>query len=308
MKSIKLKIPATSANLGPGFDVLGVALSFYNEIYLEVDGLSSTIRSKPRLEVLLEGEGSDTLARDASNLTVKSALAYFASVGKRPLRMKLWMNNRIPLSRGMGSSAAASLGGYLAAALLSGEADGNERALAMAIDTEGHPDNVVPALRGGFCISGIGDREIRHLRFDMPEELQAVVCVPERPLPTAKARAVVPKTFSRADTVFTANRVAFLIGALVQKKFDWLGFAMQDVVHQPYRAKLLPGLMPVIESARKAGAYGAALSGAGSCMLAIAPKGRGEAIGEAMCRRFETYRVKSDWMVLEFDNRGATIL
>jgi len=306
-KKITVQVPATSANLGPGFDVLGVALKLYNDVVLETDSQSwKSVKSSLSLQVHIEGDGAHTLPRDGSDLVMRAAFRVFAKARRWPTTLRAHLVNRIPLSRGLGSSSAAIVSGVCAANALVGRPLSQEQLLDLATEMEGHPDNVVPAMLGGFCLSAIVNRQVRFLKFSAPAGLKAVICSPEKPLSTRAARGVVPQRFTRADTVFTSSHVAFLVGALAQKRYDLLGFAMDDVLHQPARARLIPGLMKAIAAARKAGAYGAALSGAGTTAIALTPGGAvARRVGIAMRNAFRSAGMPSRAQALEFDNKGV---
>jgi homoserine kinase len=308
-KKVTIHIPATSANLGPGFDVLGMALRLYNDVSFTAGPKSFTpFRHTPQVTVEIEGEGAESLPRDLSNLVVRAAFKVFERAKKWPQDLRVRLVNRIPLSRGLGSSSAASLGGVCAANALIGRPLPDAALLDLAVGMEGHPDNVVPAMVGGFCVSGIIDHEVRYLKFPVPSALRAVVCSPEKPLPTQEARRVLPSRVPFSAAVFTSSRVAFLLGAILQKRYEWLSFAMEDVLHQPSRAGLIPGLNEAIREARKAGAYGAALSGAGSSVIAFSKPGRAaRQIGHAMCKAFAGHGVASRFQELVLENRGIRI-
>jgi len=308
-KKITVHIPATSANLGPGFDVLGVALHLYNEVSLSADphGFSHSPLT-PRLAVDIEGEGTAVLPRNQTNLVVRAAYRVFEKARRWPKELHVKLVNRIPLSRGLGSSSAAALGGICAANALVGKPLVDETLLEMAVAMEGHPDNVVPAMMGGFCISGIIDHEVRYLKFPAPTALRAVLCSPDRPLETQEARRVLPSRVPFTAAVFTSSRVAFFIGAVLQKRYEWLSFAMEDVLHQPSRASLIPGLNAAIREAKTAGACGAALSGAGSSVIAFSkPGATASRIGHAMQKAFAAHHVSSRFQVLALENKGIKI-
>ncbi len=307
-KKVVVQVPATSANLGPGFDVLGMALSLYNEVHLETDDTNfSTFRQTPTTSVTIEGEGAGRLPTDSTNLVLQMALKVFDKAKRWPRGMiRLKCVNRIPLTRGLGSSSAAIIGGLCAANALTGGRLPLSVLLEMAVSVEGHSDNVVPAMVGGLCVTGVVKEEIRYLRMPMPQELRAVVCSPDRPLETKEARRVLPSRIPFSAAVFTSSRVAFLLGALQQKRYDWLDFAMEDVLHQPARARLLPGLRDAIAEARKAGAYGAALSGAGSSVIALVKPGLlTKKVGHAMQKAFTAKGVTSTFQELTPDNKGV---
>ena len=218
------------------------------------------------------------------------------------------MVNRIPLSRGLGSSSAATLGGICAANTLVGNLLRPQALLDLAVQMEGHPDNIVPAYVGGFCVSGVIENETKYLKFPVPGGLKAVVCSPEKPLETREARRVLASRIPFTAAVFTSSRVAFLLGAMLQKKYDWLSFAMDDVLHQAPRARLIPGLADAISEAKKAGAYGAALSGAGSSVIAFVKPGPAvKRVGQAMQKAFSARGVHSLVRELTLENKGVRI-
>ncbi len=306
VKKITVSVPATSANLGPGFDVLGVAVSLYNEVTFEaVMAPPQALVKKPVLQMTIEGEGAADIPRDASNLVIRSAYRVFERVRQWPSQLKVRMRNRIPLARGLGSSSATTIAGLAAANRLCGEPLPEQALLDLAVGIEGHPDNVVPALVGGFCVSGMIDKRTRYLKFKAPKDLRAVVCVPEKQIATSEARRVLPSRIPLSAAVFTSSHAMFLLGSILQKQYEWLGFAMDDVLHQPARASLLPGFNEVLVQAKKAGAYGAALSGAGSCVLALTKPGATvKVVGEAMQKRFAAHGIASKWINLTLEDKG----
>lgn len=292
------RVPATTSNLGPGFDALGMALSLYNELELEWrPGDAPAV-------VEIEGEGASTLPKDESNEIVRVLRECAGLWGS----IRLSARNRIPIARGLGSSAAARLGALLAARASFGEVSRPEDDLILdrACALEGHPDNVVPALLGGVRLSlRDGDRLV-HVKLREPKDLAVVVCVPDFELSTEKARKVLPEKVARADAVFTSARVGLLVYAFENRRWPLLKTAMQDVLHQPYRRPLVPGLRHVIEGAEAAGAYGAALSGAGPSVLAFSPPAKAQRVGRAMQKAFLKWRAESRILVLDVDTKGAT--
>ncbi|MEW6080921.1 MAG: aspartate kinase [Bacillota bacterium] len=262
---VRVKVPATTANLGPGFDVLGMALELYN--YLEVE------KAPAGLEIAIEGEGAGTLPRDSSNLVVRAMDTVFERVGKRPRGMRIWLKNHIPLARGLGSSAAAVVAGLVGANLLLGEPLDKGDLLDMAVSIEGHPDNVTPALFGGLVVCLPDSKSLRYVRIPVPAAVRVLVAVPDMTLPTREARGVLPAQVSMADAVFNVGRAACLVGAILTRNRSMLGVAMQDRLHQPYRRALVPGMADAMEGALRAGALGVALSGAGPSLLAFVQEG-----------------------------------
>lgn len=261
MRPVRVKAPATTANLGSGFDAVGMALDLYNEVELG---------ESDRTVITVDGEGSDTLPCDTSNLVYRSIerVASFAGLTVPALCVKC--TNRVPLARGMGSSAAAIVAGMVAAnAALEANLTAEE-ILGLAVEVEGHPDNVAPALYGGVvvtCTEGV--QGIRSVVLEAPDDLVAAIAIPSFRLSTAKARAVFPETVPHCDAVFNLGRAALLIASLQQRKYDLLSASMADRLHQPYRAPLVPGFGEVIQAAINAGALGAAMSGAGPSVIAL---------------------------------------
>ena len=307
-KKVSVHVPATSANLGPGFDVLGVALALYNEVHLETDEAHfSSFRQTPQTTVMVEGEGAHLLPRDHSNVILQAAFKVFEKAKRWPKgALRLRTVNRIPLTRGLGSSSAAIVGGLCAANALTGGRLPLSVLIETAVGMEGHPDNVVPAFVGGLCVAGVVKEETRYLRFPAPPDLRAVVCSPDRPLQTHEARRVLPSRIPFTAAVFTSSRVAFLLGAFLQKRYDWLDFAMEDVLHQPARARLVPGMRISILEAKRTGAYGAALSGAGSSVIAfVKPGPTAKKVGLAMQKAFASRGVASHFQDLALENRGV---
>lgn len=257
---VRVEVPATSANLGPGFDCLGLALDICNMVEIEE-------APGGRVKVEIAGEGAGDLAADAANLVATAAERVFSAAGRRPAGFHLRLENAIPVARGLGSSSAAIVGGMVAANALLGAPLSNDEILQLAFELEGHPDNVAPALLGGLTVACVSGSRALALRLDPPAGLPLAVLVPERPLATAEARRVLPTEIPRADAIFNVQRACLLLAALGDGRTDLLAEALQDRLHQPYRAALLPGLAEVLAAARRPGLLGACLSGSGSSVL-----------------------------------------
>jgi homoserine kinase len=300
---ITVRVPATSANLGPGFDALGLALRLYNTL---------TIEPAPSPQIEIDGEGATTLPRDPSHLAYQAAMAVVARVGDAddrgheatPLRaFRLRQHNRIPLARGLGSSAAAIVGGAVAAnALLGGPLD-QQTLLDLATEIEGHPDNVAPALVGGLVVCTRSAAGVRWMRL-APPSLKVVLAVPDYLVSTDEARRRLPARVPFPDAIFNVTRAALLVAALTGGRPDLLDEATQDRLHQPYREQLVPGLSEVFSAARRAGAYGVALSGSGPAVLAF---GDAPGIGPAMARAFEATGAECRILHAEFDVDGTVV-
>jgi len=293
---VRVRVPATSANLGPGFDALGLALALYNEV---------TIEEADRVSVAVEGEGSGRLDAGVKNVVARGAALAFEIAGRAFPGARLHCVNRIPLSRGLGSSAAAWVGGLLAGNALMGEPLDRDGLLAAATRAEGHPDNVAAALLGGLTVSCVDGARVTAVSLPVPREIEWVVLLPETESSTREARAVLPESVPRADAIFNVQRVSLLLAALGAGRADLLELAMQDRLHQPYRLRLFPWMDAVAAAGRGAGALGCALSGAGPSMLAaVRPRG-GESVARAMEEALRAAGIAGRALHLPVDPGGA---
>ncbi len=301
MKRARVRVPASTANLGSGFDTLGMALTLYNEVELTEEGEG--------LQLVVDGEGKAALEKaGAQNLVVRAIQATLEDLGFRLPGLKVCQINRIPLRRGLGSSAAACLGGIAAAARLAGVELSTDEILARALPFEGHPDNIAPALMGGLTASAIVEGRVVSARVPVPERLRAVVVIPSLEMTTKRAREVLPKQVPFQDAVFNLTRLALLLAGLATDRLDLLAAGSEDRLHQPYRAGLLPGMEAIIEEGRRAGALAAFLSGAGSSLLALV-SGDGEEIGRRMSERWQReFGIENNVRLLEIDRHGLTYL
>jgi homoserine kinase len=273
-RQVRVRVPASTANLGPGFDALGMALGLYNEIAVELAGTG--------LGLEVEGEGAEKLqSLGGRNLVARSVTETLARLGVHANGVRVRMVNRIPLSRGLGSSSAAAIGGVAAAVALAGATLAPEEMLDLALPFEGHPDNITPALLGGLTVSTVVDGKVRCVKLPVPEGLQVIAVIPEFHLSTAKARKALPHTVPRADAVFNVGRVALFLAAMQVGRLDLLQEAVRDRLHQPYRAALVPAMEEVLVEGERAGAVACFLSGAGPTLLALTTED-GRSIGERM--------------------------
>ncbi len=299
MSSVRVRVPATTGNLGSGYDCAGMALGLYNTIELA--------EAASGLHVVVEGEGADAVPRDEGNLCIASARAVFEAADWQPGGLAAHMRHAIPVSRGLGSSGVAIVAGAVAANALAGGPLGTPELLRICTDLEGHPDNVVPSLLGGLSVSGERAGTIVYKTFSVPSDLQAVVAVPEFTLDTKVARGVLPESVSMEDAVFNLCSAGLLLGGMMTGHYALLREGMADRLHQPYRQHLIPGFAEVTEDALEAGAHGAALSGAGPTVIALATE-RHEQIGEAMIGAFARHGVAGRYRILPIDNEGCQIL
>ena len=260
LKPVTIAVPATTANLGPGFDCLGMALDIWNYVQFHPG-------QQPGVQVIGEGEGR--LTPGQGNMVFQAAQRYFQETGVPLPQFSITCHNQIPLARGLGSSSAAIAGGILGACLMSGATPEPEVIWKVAVATEGHPDNVTPALFGGCQIVVTDGNRLVRAPVSLPEGIKAVLFIPEQPMGTRKARNVVPQRVSLKDAVFNSGRVGLLVNALATGRLDDLRVATQDRLHQPARQSIFPAMKPLFQSALDGGALGVFLSGAGSTVLAL---------------------------------------
>jgi homoserine kinase len=266
-RRVTVEVPASSANLGAGYDCLAVALGLTNRVEVEVRGWS-----RGEIELAVQGEGEDELTQDRENRCVQGIEAALRAVrGEMPegVGWRIEMHNEIPLARGLGSSAAATVAGLVAGNALLGEPLTSPDLLRLANEIEGHPDNAAAALHGGFVVSAAIDGTVEALRFDAPRDLRAVLFIPDLRLSTAEMRSVLPAKVPREDAVSNLTRLAIGVAGMAIGRFDLLRVLTVDRLHEQYRAAAFPQLPRLIQSALDAGAIGACLSGAGSTVVAF---------------------------------------
>ena len=261
MQPFNITVPASTANLGPGFDCLGMALDLWNDVQFRPG-------EKPGVEVI--GEGAGQLSSKGDNLVYRAAERFFQETGVPVPAFSVTSTNRIPLARGLGSSSAAIVGGLLGASAIAGVAKPDMDLLwDLAVDMEGHPDNVTPALFGGTQVVVKDETGLVRAQIPVVPDLRAVLFIPDESMPTNQARDVVPLHVSMEDAVYNIGRIALLVNALVTGCVEDLRVATQDRLHQPARQALLPWMVPLFRGAMDGGALGVFLSGAGSTILAL---------------------------------------
>ena len=299
MHKVTVKVPASTTNLGPGFDCLGLALKLYNTVEME--------RTEEKdITIKISGEGEEELPRDELNIILSAIKLVFDKAGEKLCGLRIRQVNQIPIGRGLGSSAAARLAGIMAANELLKANLSEGEILRLAAELEGHPDNAAASLFGGLVIVGREGKDFRWLRLEVPENLKVVVAIPEKRLSTQRARDILPEKISLSDAVFNLSRVAMLVSSLISGRWQYLAISTQDRLHQPYRSSLVPGMEEVFEAALKEGARGAFLSGAGSTVAALADENE-KRIGKAMQEAFLKKGLKSRVKVLEIDKKGAQV-
>jgi homoserine kinase len=266
IQAVRVRVPATSANLGPGFDSLGLALGLYDEVEVEVAG--------SELSIEVSGEGEETAGRAEGHLIARIFRSAYASIGGEAKGLRIRCVNRIPHARGLGSSSAATVAGILAARALhpEGHALTDDDVFALAASAEGHPDNVAPCLAGGLTIAWQTPSGPRLTRLDVVQGVRPVVFVPDTRLATERARGLLPETVPHADAAANAGRAALLVAALTAAPHLLLD-ATEDRLHQSYRAPAMPDSLALVESLRAKG-VAAVISGAGPTVLALTFRAR----------------------------------
>jgi len=298
MSWTEVRIPATSANLGPGFDALGMALSIY---------LECRFRSSDRLIIRPQGRDAQMISTGSDNLIWQTALLVAEHTGRPLPQIELLINNDIPIGKGLGSSAAALVAGVVIADEILGLGWDRHKILDEAARIEGHPDNVAAAVLGSIVASAIDTEGItRAVRLQLPARYGVAIIVPDFILPTSEARAVLPQTYSRADAVFNIQRSALLIAAMLTQTTDAFHEALMDRLHQPYRARLVPGLSQMLEL-RAEGLLGCALSGAGPSVLVFYERGH-EEVCEQMRAIFQQNGHSSEILWSHIPDHGYDLL
>jgi homoserine kinase len=296
----KIRVPATTANLGAGFDCIGAALSLYNEFILtEIDTATLTIA--------VQGLEAARVNTDASNLAYQAVLKLYERIDRSPPVMQLEIKLGVPLARGLGSSATAIVGGLLGANILAGSPLSPDEIMQLAIEMEGHPDNVVPALIGGCRLAATAASGWAIADIPWHDSVVPVVAIPNFELSTAEARSVLPNEYSRADAIFNTAHLGLMVRGLETGNPDWLSAALADRIHQPYRQKLIPGYTDVERAVIAAGGYGMVISGAGPTLLALATSERAEAVAAAMSQAWEANDIRVQAQPLKVDLQGAVI-
>jgi homoserine kinase len=296
---IRVRVPATSANLGPGFDTLGLALS----LYLQVD-----IEWSDQNIIEFAGEGAQgNKSLPERNLVWQAADRVIQTAGHR-WAVKLRIYNEIPMGKGLGSSAAAIVAGLTAANELLGKPLPQEQVLALAVEMEGHPDNVVPAFMGGLTTAMVDNKQVYYQKVRLPDEIGVVIVVPEFELPTGISRSVLPQQIDLNATVSNLQRACFLLASLHNRDFSNLDKAMDDQIYQPLRKQFIPGFDQVMKAAKSQGAIGTALSGAGPSILAFCTASEQNRVAQAMQEAFSAAGVRSRGFSLQIDNKGTEIL
>lgn len=298
---IKVSVPATSANVGSGFDALGLAVTLYN---------TATFEPADQLEI--SSADGTRIPRNESNLVYRSAKRLFDQVGKRMPPLRIVQTNPIPMARGLGSSSACIIAGLLGANRLLGDVLDTQELLTLATAIEGHPDNVAPALLGGLTSSVFEAGTVYTVKRDVDQSLCFAAIVPDYKLLTEAARAALPAQISHKDAVYNLSRAALLPAAFCEGRHDLLAIATEDKLHQPYRLPLMPGASQVFALAKQCGAKAVYVSGAGSTVMAVAEKSQADRFYQELRQGLESLEGLDGCeaftlLQLDADNTGATV-
>ncbi len=303
--TITITVPATTANLGPGFDCIGAALSLYNRFQFSLLEPSAT----EKLKITVTGAEAVKVKTDESNLAYVAFLKLYDRLKQSPPPVAIHIDMQVPLARGLGSSATAIVGGLVGANELARKPLSQVEVMQLAIELEGHPDNVVPALLGGCRLAASNTPGGSWQICDIPwhPDIVPVVAIPDFELSTAEARRVLPADYSRADAIFNAAHLGLLVRALATGDKNWLRCALDDKIHQPYRRSLIRGYEAVQEAAVNAGACGMVISGAGPTLLTLTDVTNADAVEKAMAAAWMEFGVKADVRAIGLDTQGAII-
>ncbi len=295
---VSVKVPATTANIGPGFDCLGMALPIYNTITIEETVLPGT---GIEINVIAESAAIDELSLehiplDENSLVYKAVELLYNSIGQTPSELKINIHSNIPVARGLGSSASVIVGALIAANELLGKPADEVALLSIACEIEGHPDNITPAIVGGLVLSSQeDDGSVIYRKLNWPTEWAISVCVPDFELSTDIARSVLPKEVPMKDAIFNAQRLGMFVQAVNTKDAELMKLALKDRLHQPYRMKLVPGLDKIMDNLRHIDSVlGCVLSGAGSSILVISEKNDLDKIRGIVKDTWTDQNIKSD--------------
>ncbi len=286
-----ITVPATSANLGPGFDTLGMAIKMRNSV---------TIKPSKFHSVSLKGEGSKNNKLKDNNMFVTIFNDFFYNLTTKKSNFRFEFYNEIPLSRGLGSSSAVITSAIASAYATAGVDISKEKLLNLALSYEPHPDNIAPAVMGGFTVSTVENHEVKTLKKEMPSDIQAIVVIPNRPISTAQSRKTLPTKFSKEEAVFNLSHASLLTGAMFSENWDMLKIASQDIFHQQYRMKSMPELFSVQKLALENGALMSTLSGSGSTFFNLVHRSDAKNICRILRNNFSHFNI----LIYDLDNQG----
>lgn len=291
---MRISVPATSANLGPGFDTLGLALDIRNQVIIKPSKFHS---------VSLKGEGSDNPKLKDNNMFITTFNDFYHNLSTKKQQFRFEFHNEIPLSRGLGSSSAVIISAIASAYAISGIKIENRKLLNLALSYESHPDNITPAVMGGFCVATIHENEVFYIKKDIPNSLKAVVVIPNRAISTNLSRKTLPFKYSKEDAVFNISHSSLLTAAFMSEDWRTLKKASKDRIHQYYRMKQMPELFAVQKTALRNGALMSTLSGSGSTFFNLVYSKDAPRVVKKLQEAFPHFRIFS----CDFDNTGVMV-
>jgi homoserine kinase len=300
-RPVEAVAPATTANLGPGFDCLGLALKLHNRVRMIPEA------SQPLIIAVVGNASADSVPLDSSNLVYRAASRVFDLVGQRPERLSIELELGAPLARGLGSSASAIVGGMAAANALLGNPIPKDGILSEMVAMEGHPDNVAPCFLGGLVASLTVDGREEIIRTQPHADVRFVVLIPDYELSTAKARQAIPKSIPLKDAVFNLSRTPFVLDRLKSGNLEGLSDLMDDRLHQPYRKPLIKGYDAIAASAMESGAAAVCISGAGPSILAVAHQSVAQCVADSMASANQSVGAGGSAKVLEAESEGVRL-
>ncbi|MEM9923127.1 MAG: homoserine kinase [Cyanobacteria bacterium P01_D01_bin.50] len=306
VSSVCVTVPATTANLGPGFDCIGAALTLYNEFKFTCRFSSSKqVNQAEKLIITVTGAEAARVTTDETNLVYQAFAKFYQHIEKTLPPVKIDIKLGIPLARGLGSSSTAILGGLIGANVLAGEVLTQAQLMELAIAIEGHPDNIVPALLGGCRLAVTSDTAWEICDIPWCEDVIPVLAIPDFELSTNEARQVLPTQVSRGDAIFNTAHLGLLLRGLETGNQNWLRTALQDKLHQPYRKNLIPAYDYINTKALLNGAYGMVISGAGPTLLALTNTSNASSVASAMVSEWQNQGIKAEVQTLQIDKEGA---
>ncbi len=291
---MKISVPATSANLGPGFDTLGLAISLHNQVIIKPSKFHS---------VSLRGEGSNNPVLKDNNMFIAIFNDFYHNLSHKKRHFRFEFNNEIPLSRGLGSSSAVIVSAIASAYAIEGIKLEKDKLLNLALAYENHPDNITPAVMGGFNVATVQDHEVRYIKKNMPNNLKAVVVIPNRPMSTQLSRKSLPYKYSKEDAIFNISHSSLLAAAFISQDWEMLRIASLDKIHQKYRMRQMPELFDVQKTSLKNGSLMSTLSGSGSTLFSLCYKEDAQKLERELKKKFPHFKVLS----CNFDNDGISV-
>lgn len=291
---MKISVPATSANLGPGFDTLGLAVSLHNQVIIKPSKFHS---------VSLRGEGSNNPMLKDNNMFIAIFNDFYHNLLQKKRHFRFEFSNEIPLSRGLGSSSAVIVSAIASAYAIEGIELKKDKLLNLALAYEHHPDNITPAVMGGFNVATIQDNEVKYIKKNMPNTLKAIVVIPNRPMSTQLSRKSLPYKYSKEDAIFNISHSSLLTASFISQDWEMLRTASLDKIHQKYRMRQMPELFDIQKTSLRSGSLMSTLSGSGSTLFSLCYKEDSQRIESVLKKKFPHFRVVS----CNFDNDGIIV-